>query len=86
MIYGDILCVSQLELRSQAAIHNPALSAVGVTPLRQPCAQGLVMSHSYKEALDSLLSAWAGMLIVFLFKACMKSLMSGNGNDYNQNL
>lgn len=55
-----IFYVLQLELRSQAVIHNPALSAVGVKALRQPYAQGFEMSQTYKEALDSLLSAWAG--------------------------
>ncbi|KAI7794149.1 polynucleotide 5'-hydroxyl-kinase NOL9 [Triplophysa rosa] len=75
----EIFGINLLELRSQAAIHNPALSVVGVKALRQPCAQGLVMSHTYNEALDRLLSAWAGefdrcpIILVCGAKNCGKS-------------
>ncbi len=56
----SVLCILQKELKSQAAIYSPVLSAVGVTALRGPCAQGLVMSRSYREAISGLVSAWAG--------------------------
>ncbi|KAL7859344.1 hypothetical protein SRHO_G00144910 [Serrasalmus rhombeus] len=52
--------INSKELRSQAAVYDPALSAVGVTALRGPCSQGLVTSLSYREALSNLLSAWEG--------------------------
>ncbi|XDV46009.1 hypothetical protein PO909_013993 [Leuciscus waleckii] len=57
---AEIFGLNSKEIKSQAAIYNPVLSAVGVTALRGPCAQGLVMSPSYREAISSLLSAWAG--------------------------
>ncbi|XP_039509061.1 polynucleotide 5'-hydroxyl-kinase NOL9 [Pimephales promelas] len=57
---AEIFGLNSEEIKSQAAIYNPVLSAVGVTALRGTCAQGLVMSPSYREALSSLLSAWAG--------------------------
>ncbi|XP_073679523.1 polynucleotide 5'-hydroxyl-kinase NOL9 [Garra rufa] len=57
---SEIFGLNSKELKSQAAIYNPDLSAVGVTALREVCAQGLVMSRSYREAISSLLSAWAG--------------------------
>ncbi|KAL1250021.1 hypothetical protein QQF64_021026 [Cirrhinus molitorella] len=57
---SEIFGLNSKELKSQAAVYSPALSAVGVTALSGACAQGLVMSHSYKEAVSSLLSAWAG--------------------------
>lgn len=56
----ELFGLNSKELKSQAAIYSPVLSAVGVTALRGPCAQGLVMSRSYKETISSLLSAWAG--------------------------
>ncbi|XP_022532818.2 polynucleotide 5'-hydroxyl-kinase NOL9 isoform X1 [Astyanax mexicanus] len=52
--------INSKELRSQAAVQDPALSAVGVTPLHGPCSRGLVASPSYREALSSLISAWEG--------------------------
>uniref|UniRef100_A0A8B9JH85 Polynucleotide 5'-hydroxyl-kinase NOL9 n=1 Tax=Astyanax mexicanus TaxID=7994 RepID=A0A8B9JH85_ASTMX len=52
--------INSKELRSQAAVRDPALSAVGVTPLHGPCSRGLVASPSYREALSSLISAWEG--------------------------
>ncbi|XP_066526144.1 polynucleotide 5'-hydroxyl-kinase NOL9 [Hoplias malabaricus] len=64
------------ELRSQAAIFDPALSAIGVTALRGPCAQGLFMSRSYQEALSSLLSAWEGD-----FDCCPIILVCGGKNS-----
>ncbi|KAF4096671.1 hypothetical protein G5714_022640 [Onychostoma macrolepis] len=57
---SEIFGLNSKELKSQAAIYNPVLSAVGVTALRGPCAQGLVASRSYREAISSLVSAWAG--------------------------
>ncbi|KAM9445313.1 polynucleotide 5'-hydroxyl-kinase NOL9 isoform 1-T4 [Clarias gariepinus] len=48
------------ELCSQAEVHNPALSSVGVTALQGSCARGLVVSDSYKATLSSLLTAWEG--------------------------
>ncbi|XP_048035225.1 polynucleotide 5'-hydroxyl-kinase NOL9 [Megalobrama amblycephala] len=57
---AEIFGLNSKELRSQAPIYNPVLSAVGVTALRGPCAQGLVTSPSFREAISSLLSAWAG--------------------------
>ncbi|XP_062871334.1 polynucleotide 5'-hydroxyl-kinase NOL9 [Trichomycterus rosablanca] len=58
--FSYLFGLNSKELRSQATVYNPALSAVGVLPLRGPCARGLVASDSYKEALNSLLSAWEG--------------------------
>lgn len=55
-----VACVLQKELRSETAVCNAALSAVGVTALQGSCARDLVASNSYKEALSSLLSAWEG--------------------------
>lgn len=72
----EIFGINSWELKSQAAIYHPALSAVGVTALREPCAQGLVMSPSYKEALSSLLSAWAGE-----FDRCPIILVCGAKNS-----
>ncbi|XP_051962127.1 polynucleotide 5'-hydroxyl-kinase NOL9-like [Xyrauchen texanus] len=72
----EVFGVNSRELRSQATIYNPALSAVGVTALRGPCAQGLVMSCSYREALSSLLSAWAGE-----FDSCPIILVCGGKNS-----
>ncbi|KAI5096007.1 polynucleotide 5'-hydroxyl-kinase NOL9, partial [Silurus meridionalis] len=58
--FSHLFDLSSKELHSQAAVYNPALSAVGVTALQGPCARGLVASNSYKEALSRLLSAWEG--------------------------
>ncbi|XP_076840173.1 polynucleotide 5'-hydroxyl-kinase NOL9 [Brachyhypopomus gauderio] len=58
--FSHLFSLSSKELRSQAALPNAALSAVGVTALRGPCARGLVVSRSYRDALSSLLSAWEG--------------------------
>ncbi|XP_072553501.1 polynucleotide 5'-hydroxyl-kinase NOL9 isoform X2 [Salminus brasiliensis] len=55
---NQLFDINSKELRSQAAVHDPALSAVGVTALQGPCSRGLVVSQSYREALTSLLSAW----------------------------
>uniref|UniRef100_A0A8C1SAS8 Polynucleotide 5'-hydroxyl-kinase NOL9 n=1 Tax=Cyprinus carpio TaxID=7962 RepID=A0A8C1SAS8_CYPCA len=60
---SEIFGLNSKELKSQAAVYNPVLSAVGVTALRGPCAQGLVVSRSYREAISSLLSAWAGEFV-----------------------
>lgn len=57
---SEIFGLNSKEMKSQAVIYNPVLSAVGVTALRGPCAQGLVVSPSCREAISSLLSAWAG--------------------------
>ncbi|XP_067302275.1 polynucleotide 5'-hydroxyl-kinase NOL9 [Pseudorasbora parva] len=57
---AEIFGLNSKEMKSQAAIYNPVLSAVGVTALRGPCAQGLVTSPSCREAISSLLSAWEG--------------------------
>ncbi|XP_043081399.1 polynucleotide 5'-hydroxyl-kinase NOL9 [Puntigrus tetrazona] len=57
---SEIFGLNSKELKSRAAVYNPVLSAVGVTALRGPCAQGLVMSRSYRQAISSLLGAWAG--------------------------
>ncbi|XP_051947607.1 polynucleotide 5'-hydroxyl-kinase NOL9-like [Xyrauchen texanus] len=73
---SEVFGLNSRELRSQAALSNPALSAVGVTALRGPCAQGLVMSFSYREALSSLLSAWAGE-----FDSCPIILVCGGKNS-----
>ncbi|XP_016404510.1 polynucleotide 5'-hydroxyl-kinase NOL9-like [Sinocyclocheilus rhinocerous] len=60
---SEIFGLNSKELKSQAAVYSPVLSAVGVTALRGPCAQGLVLSRSYREAISSLLSAWAGEFV-----------------------
>ncbi|KTF87270.1 hypothetical protein cypCar_00011938 [Cyprinus carpio] len=44
---SEIFGLNSKELKSQAAVYNPVLSAVGVTALRGPCAQGLVMSREF---------------------------------------
>ncbi|XP_030625442.1 polynucleotide 5'-hydroxyl-kinase NOL9 [Chanos chanos] len=73
---NQLFNLSAKELRSQAAIYNPALSAVGVTALRGPFGRGLVMSQSYRQALSSLLSAWAGE-----FDRCPVILVCGAKNS-----
>ncbi|XP_060750933.1 polynucleotide 5'-hydroxyl-kinase NOL9 [Tachysurus vachellii] len=74
--YNHLFGLNSKELRSQAALCNPAFSAVGVTALQGSCARGLVASNSYKEALSSLLSAWEGD-----FDRCPVILVCGAKNS-----
>ncbi|XP_053498968.1 polynucleotide 5'-hydroxyl-kinase NOL9 [Ictalurus furcatus] len=73
---GQLFGLSSKELRSETAVCNAALSAVGVMALQGSCARGLVASNSYKEALSSLLSAWEGD-----FDRCPIILVCGSKNS-----
>ncbi|XP_041955049.1 polynucleotide 5'-hydroxyl-kinase NOL9 isoform X1 [Alosa sapidissima] len=55
---NELFGLSSKELRSDSAVDNSALSAVGLMALNSSGNQGLITSRSYRDALHRLVQVW----------------------------